>query len=175
MGAIAGFLPVLYSLLQAHFTPPVQLPPDSVDEPVNAQSAGLKLKSEPLRGYKVLLLWLPAACDLTGTTVRQTVSFIVIPVVFADICSSRLSSTVYPVDECRPSLYTSVDISDDPRRPRSLRRYSQCHLPAPPSLALPVRGRFVSHLKKSLYSIKLRIFFLLICKPWRSSIDGSRY
>jgi hypothetical protein len=29
-----------------------------------------KPDGRPLRGWAVLLLWLPAACDLTGTTVR---------------------------------------------------------------------------------------------------------
>lgn len=174
MGAIAGFLPVLYSLLQAHFTPPVQLPPDSVDEPVNAQSAGLKLKSEPLRGYKVLLLWLPAACDLTGTTVRQTVSFIIIPVVFADICSSRLLQPFIQLMNVG-LLYTPVSIYQMTRGAlvlfvgilsviflhRRLWLY-QCV-----GVSFPI-------LRNPFTQIKL-LLFLLICKPWRSSIDGSRY
>ena len=140
--SITGFLPVLYSLLQAHFTPPVQLPPDSVDHPANAQSTGPKLKSQPLRGYKVLLLWLPAACDLTGTTVRHLhlhfqSSLCCLPTIYADV-----SPTVYPVDDCRASLYARVHISDDSRRTRSFRRSSQRNFLAPPPLDLPVRGQF---------------------------------
>ncbi|THH08204.1 hypothetical protein EW145_g2874 [Phellinidium pouzarii] len=67
-----GFLPVIYSLVRTRFQPAVQLPPDSDDDPV-PDSPPLKpiTKSQPLRGYKVLLLWLPAACDLTGTTLMN--------------------------------------------------------------------------------------------------------
>ncbi|KAH8117492.1 hypothetical protein DFH11DRAFT_1575342 [Phellopilus nigrolimitatus] len=65
------FLPVIYSLLRTRFTPAVQLPPDSVDDPANADTSKPTIKAQPLRGYKVLLLWLPAACDLTGTTLMN--------------------------------------------------------------------------------------------------------
>jgi hypothetical protein len=57
-----GFLPVAIAWLRMkHKSAPVQLP-DSEDLP-------LKPAAQQLRGWKILLLWLPAACDLTGTTV----------------------------------------------------------------------------------------------------------
>lgn len=65
-----GFLPVLYSFLRARFQPAVQLPPDANDDPVQASPQKKTVKAQQLRGYSVLLLWLPAVCDLTGTTVR---------------------------------------------------------------------------------------------------------
>jgi drug/metabolite transporter (DMT)-like permease len=45
-----------------HKSAPVQLPDSEDLQP-------LKPAAQQLRGWKILLLWLPAACDLTGTTV----------------------------------------------------------------------------------------------------------
>ena len=64
-----GFLPVLYSLLRARRqSQPLHLPADSEEEPAAGAKAEVPLAR--LHGWKVLLLWFPAACDLTGTTVR---------------------------------------------------------------------------------------------------------
>lgn len=70
---ILGFLPVLYTWLSTRRNPaPVFLPsePDQ-DEQLQAKLAP---PSQELRGWKLLLLWFPAACDLTGTTVRNFLS-----------------------------------------------------------------------------------------------------
>ena len=55
-----GFLPVIYTWLRSRQQPSVQL-----------QEGTDKLDPQPLNGWKVLLLWIPAACDLTGTTVSR--------------------------------------------------------------------------------------------------------
>jgi len=64
---ILGFLPVLYAW--------VRLGPQSVqlqeEEPLVAKPAG----GTTLKGWKVLLLWIPATCDLTATTVRLPSTF----------------------------------------------------------------------------------------------------
>jgi len=57
-----GFLPVIFAWLRKQGGS-VQLEA----EPSNK----LELTARPLSGWKVLLLWIPAACDLTGTTVRR--------------------------------------------------------------------------------------------------------
>lgn len=85
---LPGFLPVLYAYLSAQYklrtakvTPPVHLPTDSDNEddllapPLTENGAEhvipkeLAPESRPMHGWRYLLLWLPAACDLTGTTV----------------------------------------------------------------------------------------------------------
>ncbi|KAL5529095.1 hypothetical protein ACEPAG_5069 [Sanghuangporus baumii] len=65
------FLPVIYSLVRTYFKPAIQLPPDVSDDPAHDPQAKHSLKAQQLRGYKILLLWLPAACDLTGTTLMN--------------------------------------------------------------------------------------------------------
>ena len=65
----SGFLPVIYSLIRARRqSQPLRLPSDSEEEP--AAGAKAEVPQARLRGWKLLLLWFPAACDLTGTTVR---------------------------------------------------------------------------------------------------------
>ncbi|KAJ7172654.1 hypothetical protein C8R46DRAFT_1162035 [Mycena filopes] len=61
-----GFLPVLYTWLQSRRQSPVQLPADESLLP-----SKLVPEPEQLTGWKVLLLWIPAACDLTGTTLMN--------------------------------------------------------------------------------------------------------
>lgn len=64
-----GFLPVLYTWFNKRRTAPVFLSSDSEqDDHPQTKSAS---PSQQLRGWKLLLLWFPAACDLTGTTVRN--------------------------------------------------------------------------------------------------------
>ena len=74
----SGFLPVIYTLIRAYWRPPIQLPIDSQDQPNGQHEDDALAKSShpgvPLTGYKVLLFWLPAALDLTGTTVRRVSS-----------------------------------------------------------------------------------------------------
>ena len=67
--ARSGFLPVIFSWLRARRqAQPLSLPTDSEEEP--ATGAKAVTPQAHLHGWKVLLLWFPAACDLTGTTVR---------------------------------------------------------------------------------------------------------
>lgn len=86
-----GFLPVIYTWLQARQrTAPVFLPSD-LEEDVH-EPGKIEDNCEELRGWKILLLWLPAACDLTGTTVRRSSVFpllvLVSPIIdYADIHS----------------------------------------------------------------------------------------
>ena len=69
---VLGFLPVLYALASSHRRSRVQLPTSVLDDPVFTQSDLLDAKQVELRGWRVLLLWIPAACDLTGTTVSRS-------------------------------------------------------------------------------------------------------
>ncbi|KAF8655987.1 hypothetical protein AX16_002847 [Volvariella volvacea WC 439] len=65
LGEMLCFLPVIFTWLQSKRQPSVHLPPDpdSDSEPA--------MKALPLDGWKILLLWIPAACDLTGTTLMN--------------------------------------------------------------------------------------------------------
>ncbi|KAK0210605.1 hypothetical protein DFS33DRAFT_1250905 [Desarmillaria ectypa] len=68
VGEMLCFLPVLYTWIQSrHRTPSIHLDTDS------QLGASIPLKNAPqsLTGAKVLLLWIPAACDLTGTTLMN--------------------------------------------------------------------------------------------------------
>ncbi|KAK0450717.1 hypothetical protein EV421DRAFT_1983641 [Armillaria borealis] len=68
VGEMLCFLPVLYTWIQSRRrTPPIHLDTDS---PLGA-SIPLKSAPQALTGAKVLLLWIPAACDLTGTTLMN--------------------------------------------------------------------------------------------------------
>ncbi|OJT08881.1 Solute carrier family 35 member F6 [Trametes pubescens] len=64
------FLPVIYSWARSkRQSQPLSLPADSEEEP----AAGVKaeIPQQHLEGWKVLLLWFPAACDLAGTTLMN--------------------------------------------------------------------------------------------------------
>jgi hypothetical protein len=65
LGEMLCFLPVLYTWLRSRSHKSVQLPSEE-----EATSAPGK-KPQPLRGWKYLLLWAPAICDLTGTTLMN--------------------------------------------------------------------------------------------------------
>ncbi|KIJ69344.1 hypothetical protein HYDPIDRAFT_123716 [Hydnomerulius pinastri MD-312] len=69
LGEMLCFLPVLYTWLSARRqAAPVFLPSDP-DEDEHAPTK--PTASQELRGWKLLLLWFPAACDLTGTTLMN--------------------------------------------------------------------------------------------------------
>lgn len=69
-----GFIPILYSTLSARWRESsVRLPDESSDDTFDGLSESQKFPPERLTGRRVFLLWLPALCDLTGTTVRKLV------------------------------------------------------------------------------------------------------
>lgn len=161
-----GFLPVVYSWLRTRRqSQPLALPADSEEEP--ADGAKTEIPHAPLDGWKLLLLWFPAACDLTGTTVR--VPLFLVRRIFSCHSPSVLSSAylplpsqcAYTVNERRSALRPSFDLSDDPWRSRPLRRCPFRHLPPQTPLALPVESRPSSHLfayiKLSIYLLDLAI------------------
>ena len=66
-----GFIPILYSALSTRWRESsIRLPDESSEDTLNDLSESQKVPQEELTGRRVLLLWLPALCDLTGTTVR---------------------------------------------------------------------------------------------------------
>ncbi|KIJ17455.1 hypothetical protein PAXINDRAFT_168112, partial [Paxillus involutus ATCC 200175] len=70
LGEMLCFLPVLYTWLRTRSqATPVFLPEDC-DEDEHPQIKPATASQE-LRGWKLLLLWFPAACDLTGTTLMN--------------------------------------------------------------------------------------------------------
>ncbi|KAL0947099.1 hypothetical protein HGRIS_013237 [Hohenbuehelia grisea] len=70
LGEMLCFLPVIYTWLRTRRQePPVHLPSDSEQDPHTINKA--QGSSQSLTGWKVLLLWIPAACDLTGTTMMN--------------------------------------------------------------------------------------------------------
>lgn len=82
---LKGFLPVLFTWLNSkrQSASAIHLSHDQSDtqddqeeEPSSSNVKGFPDSGpQPLQGWKYLLLWLPAACDLTGTTVRPNSSF----------------------------------------------------------------------------------------------------
>lgn len=81
---------MLYTWLYARQrTAPVFLPSD-LEEDVHDPSK-IEDNCEELRGWKILLLWLPAACDLTGTTVRRSSIFPCNPLASVSIVLTTIS------------------------------------------------------------------------------------
>ena len=61
--SVTGFIPVLFAYWRnRRQTAPMLADDEQEDEPG-------KIHRKPLDGWKPFLFWLPAACDLTGTTV----------------------------------------------------------------------------------------------------------
>ncbi|KIK59709.1 hypothetical protein GYMLUDRAFT_169095 [Collybiopsis luxurians FD-317 M1] len=74
LGEMLCFIPVIYSWLLSKRSQPVQLPNDTDDPDIRVQAVNpAKLAPAPqtLTGWRILLLWIPAACDLTGTTLMN--------------------------------------------------------------------------------------------------------
>ncbi len=114
-----GFLPVLYTWISARRSSPVYLAEDS---------QLLAHKDLTLSGFKVMLLWIPAACDLTGTTVRRV-----------QPTDGLISPTRSSDDEYWTLVYPSLDLPNDPWCSCSFCRLPQCRLPSSPPLVISVR------------------------------------
>ncbi|KAF8484385.1 hypothetical protein JB92DRAFT_2821426 [Gautieria morchelliformis] len=71
IGEMLCFLPVLYALFASYRRSRVQLPSSDSDDPVFIRSDLADAKQRDLHGWRILLLWIPAACDLTGTTLMN--------------------------------------------------------------------------------------------------------
>ncbi|KAH9954132.1 hypothetical protein BC827DRAFT_1144571 [Russula dissimulans] len=72
LGEMLCFLPVLYTTVASRWrTPSVHLPDESSDDTLEDFSESQKTSPERLTGRRILLLWLPALCDLTGTTLMN--------------------------------------------------------------------------------------------------------
>ncbi|KAF9246475.1 hypothetical protein BU15DRAFT_40047 [Melanogaster broomeanus] len=70
LGEMLCFLPVLYTWLRTRrHVAPVFLPADSDSDEHTQTKPGTA--SQELRGWNLLLLWFPALCDLTGTTLMN--------------------------------------------------------------------------------------------------------
>ncbi|KAK7015012.1 solute carrier family 35 member F6 [Favolaschia claudopus] len=64
LGEMLCFLPVIYTWLKSRRQSPVRLDDSVVPNKIEPEP-------EQLSGWKILLLWIPAACDLTGTTLMN--------------------------------------------------------------------------------------------------------
>ncbi|KAI9064238.1 hypothetical protein FKP32DRAFT_1570517 [Trametes sanguinea] len=70
LGEMLCFLPVIFTWARSRRqSQPLRLPSDSEEEPAAGAKAEIPLQK--LHGWKVFLLWFPAACDLTGTTLMN--------------------------------------------------------------------------------------------------------
>lgn len=157
---LPGFLPVIVTWLQSkRSSSVVQLPEDDVqsEDDQDPSSAAAKDFPDagpiPLHGWNYFLFWLPAACDLTGTTVRTLLphlpSFIdtnkpqtqsstrFVPLGFFSL-TSFANTCSNSAHECRTLVYSRINLPNDSWRPRSLRRRLQRPLPSPSLMALPV-------------------------------------
>lgn len=130
-----GFLPVLYTWLRAKYqTAPVFLPSDPDED--ESPSSKLDASSEDLTGWKVLLLWLPAACDLAGTTVRLFLEFVFFSHQAHSLRGANTASTAH---ERWSSIYACFHLPDVTWRARPICGHSQRDFFASPSMAVPVR------------------------------------
>lgn len=119
----SGFLPVIYTWLKSR-RHSVHNQTDSEPDLHNKFDS-----PRPLQGWRILLLWIPAACDLTGTTV--SLPNLLIP------HSSNLT-LLHLADECWPPLYTRFNLSNDTWRFGLVRRRLQCRISPSQPLAISV-------------------------------------
>ncbi|KAH9083856.1 hypothetical protein EDB83DRAFT_2539043 [Lactarius deliciosus] len=72
LGEMLCFLPVLYEYLSKRWrAASIRLPEEDSDSTLAELSESQKLQPKKLTGRRILLLWLPALCDLTGTTLMN--------------------------------------------------------------------------------------------------------
>ncbi|KAH8993272.1 hypothetical protein EDB86DRAFT_2929604 [Lactarius hatsudake] len=72
LGEMLCFLPVLYEYLSKRWrTASIQLPEEDSDSNLAEVAESQMLQPKKLTGRRILLLWLPALCDLTGTTLMN--------------------------------------------------------------------------------------------------------
>ncbi|KAI0049709.1 hypothetical protein FA95DRAFT_1604175 [Auriscalpium vulgare] len=72
LGEMLCFLPVLYTVIASRRSAPLALPSDADDEPSDTLAdPSAKLPLQKLSGARILLLWLPALCDCTATTLMN--------------------------------------------------------------------------------------------------------
>jgi hypothetical protein len=96
-----------------------------------------KFSQERLTGWRILLLWLPALCDLTGTTVRTFFATIGEVLIYAYL---RPGSTAH---EYWLVVYPCVNLSDDAWCTSAFRWDTFCVVPAPQAVSLPVSVTFL--------------------------------
>ncbi|KAI6150723.1 hypothetical protein BKA82DRAFT_4118987 [Pisolithus tinctorius] len=70
VGEMFCFLPVLYTWFRSRYQSSSVFLPSDLDDDVPTSSKSAASEDE-LKGWKLLLLWFPAACDLTGTTLMN--------------------------------------------------------------------------------------------------------
>jgi drug/metabolite transporter (DMT)-like permease len=72
LGEMLCFLPVLYEFIAKRWRAgSIRLPEEDSDGSLADLSESQKLPPQELTGRRILLLWLPALCDLTGTTLMN--------------------------------------------------------------------------------------------------------
>ncbi len=151
-----GFIPILYTTLSTRWrTSPVRLPDESSDDTLDGLSESQKFPPEKLTGRRVLLLWLPALCDLTGTTVRAfTLSSPTTHPELIIYVFVRLGSTAH---ERWLVVYPRVNLSNDPWCTSTF-RWDPFRV-VPPSQAVPLSVSYVF-----LYAA----LFINACSRWLS-------
>jgi hypothetical protein len=122
---------MLYTSLSARWrSSPVQLPDgNNLDDISETQ----KIPPERLTGRRILLLWLPALCDLAGSTVR--------PLLFLqlrDLSYSLLCERGFAAHERRPVIYPRVDLHNDAGSTGAVRWDSFRPFLGPQAVPLPV-------------------------------------
>lgn len=132
-----GFLPVLFTTLSARWrtlsAPSIRLPDEPSDDDLDGLSESQKYPVERLTGRRILLLWLPALCDLTGTTVRTF-----LPPTRPELLTYayvRLGSTAH---ECWPVVYPRVNLSNDSWCTSAFRWGPFRAVPPPQAVSIPV-------------------------------------
>ena len=68
LSSSTGFLPVIYTYFASGRHARVELP--TVAEEESPVLDGKLTAQKPMRGWAILLMWIPALCDLIGTVVR---------------------------------------------------------------------------------------------------------
>ena len=127
---------MIYTALSARWrASSIRLPEEPSDDALEELSESQKSVPERLTGRRILLLWLPAVCDLTGTTVRS--HFLFLP--FRSTATYLLCNCGPVAHECWFVVYPGVNLSDDAWSAGTFRWGSFRAVLASQAIYLPVR------------------------------------
>lgn len=174
-----GFIPVIYALIANKYSSKsVQLPAEeeSTSEATLDSDGKVSKQLRPLTGWTILLMWIPAVCDLTGTVVS-----ILCYIPLLRLPGQQSYSIHLIAHDDWPAIYSCIHLPNDSRRASSVGWPLLSHVLATQTVALPVSTDILSKsfalcstilsADGSHCSQSCLVFRLLVCPAlWRRTL-----